>query len=229
MIDRRELLLGGALLVAAAGEGAWRWSRPPRRRARLPVERWLPAEVDARAIDRDAAPLLPQRDTLVDQIYDDYAAARYAAPGRPPITLLIAHSADQGQGLELHRPEACYPPFGYRLGRPRALTLRLGARGVAARALTATRDGRAEEILYWTRIGDAFPLNYWETELAIARGALDGGVLDSVLARFSIPSADADAATATLTDFAAALLARAPAPLARLLIGTRPQTRRVRA
>lgn len=219
MIARRELLLGGAVLAAAAGEGAWLWSRSRRRGGRLPIDAWLPPVVAGRLIDRNAAPLLPQRDAFVDQIYDDYAACSYAVAGAAPITLLIAHGAGQGRGIELHRPESCYPPVGYQLTHPRSRRLRLRGQAVDARALTAVRSGRAEELLYWTRIGDSFPLGYWQTQLAIARGSLDGGS-DGVLVRLSIPSADAGAGEALLADFAAHFLARVPPPLARLLVGT---------
>ena len=92
--------------------------------------------------------------------------------------LLIAQSAGQTGILQVHRPEFCYPAGGYSLSPIVQRRILENGQPIAVNQLTATLPGRTEQILYWTRVGDAMPVE--PTDTATVHGAEE--VLDVVLA-----------------------------------------------
>jgi len=219
-IDRRTLTLGGILLVGAGARGAMMLRRRPAARTRTSLADDLPARVGARSIAAAEAPMLPQRDATTDQIYDDFVARSYRGAGVAPVTLLIAYGGNQDGGLEVHRPENCYPPFGFSLGPSRPVRLQLAdGRAIAATALTATRDGVADQLLFWTRVGRDFPTSQWQTDLSIMYAALRGETPDGVLVRLSMTTGNAEEGDALLAAFARDLIAGVPERIRPLLVG----------
>lgn len=219
MIDRRQLLFAGMLATGSAAAAMLRPRRVPLVANQL--EAAVPTTVGPYRYATAAGVVLPPRDELGEQLYDQYLARSYVAPGRPPVMLLIAYGSTQDYQLQLHRPEICYPAVGYMVGEARRVPIMLGgARPVEATALTATRDAQREQILYWTRIGEAFPTTTWGERAAIVRGALRREIPDGVLVRLSVVTVDAGAATAALIQFNAQLIASLQPPARRLLLGT---------
>lgn len=216
MPGRRDIVIAGAL-IGAAGVAAL--GRP-----RLPAPSIdpgalagaVPAAVGPYRHDPAGEVLLPPRDDLSLRTYDQYLARVYAAPDRAPVMLLIAYGQMQDYALQIHRPESCYPASGFRIDPPRVVPLRLGDRAIDAVALAARRPGRIEQILYWTRIGDRYPVSLWQEREAILSAALARRATDGVLVRLSTPSPD-PADIGLLTGFAATLVA-ALAPAARRVV-----------
>jgi EpsI family protein len=220
---RRDLVLGG-MLVGASGL-AWL----SRARAGEPavdqsvLEAALPVSPPGyRTVPEDGF-VLPQRDALSEDIYDRYAVRGYAAEGAglPPVRLVVAYGSVQDYGLQLHRPESCYPAAGFAIGARREVTLQLGSgRSVKAVALSASRSRRHEQILYWTRIGDQFPADLWEGRLIILRQALQRDLPDGALVRASLFSSDPDAALDQLKAFARSLCDAAGPAARRIMLGS---------
>lgn len=217
--DRRQLILGGTLLAAA---GTAFVARPRRAYAALAPER-LDAAIPTTLGDYRYRPgddiILPDRDDDSLKVYQQYVARTYVAPGAPPISLLIAYGAAQDYALQVHRPESCYPPAGFALGASRTIALPIrGVGTIDAVALTARRLDRVDHILYWTRVGDAYPDTLWRQRAVMVRQLLARRVPDGVLVRLSTQGDDAPA-LARLAAFNALLLA-AIAPAGRgLLLG----------
>src|SRR3546814_14907185 len=69
--------------------------------------------------------------------------------------LLMAYGSTQSDLLQLHRPETCYPAFGYRISRSAVASLDFSARDLLVRELIVVGTARTESILYWTRERDA--------------------------------------------------------------------------
>jgi EpsI family protein len=69
----------------------------------------------------------------------------------------------------------------------------------------------AEQIIYWTRVGDQVPLSWRDQRIAVAEQNLRGVIPDAVLVRVSTVSSDTDEARATLDAFIQAMLASVPA------------------
>lgn len=153
--------------------------------------------------------------------YDQLVTRVYAANGLPTVMLLLAYGGAQGGGLQLHRPETCYPGQGFKLSKHEDLDLNFGRREplVHARRFTATRDERIERLIYWTRIASQFPRNTAEEYTAILRSALTGSVADGLLVRMSTISDDIAGSDRALDQFAHELLAAAPQAARKMLIG----------
>lgn len=217
MSSRRELLLGGMLLAATGGTML---ARPrPSDDAAGPTPHAFGAAIPSRIGEyrrREADEIvLPDRDSDSLTVYQQYIARTYAAPGRAPISLLIAYGAAQDYTLQLHRPESCYPPVGFTLSPSHRITLP-GTPAIDAVTLAARRIDRNDRLLYWTRVGDAFPDSLWGQRWVTLRALLSRRVPDGVLVRLS--TADDDpAALAALIRFNAMLLAGV-APVARALL-----------
>jgi EpsI family protein len=156
------------------------------------VGRWQAAETDDL--------VLPPEDMLSRAVYDSYLARGFTAGPGPRIMLLVAYGAVQSYALQLHRPELCYPASGFELSDRRELT---PAAGPPASFLVAKRGRTEEAVLFWTRIGNAFPQSTWDQRLAIVRAVLSGAAADGVLVRLSIRDVPPAAALAALSSFTA--------------------------
>lgn len=215
--SRRELLLGGMLLTATAGAV---FAQPRTAAGTVgPTPRVFAAAIPSRIgpySRREADEIvMPDRDSDSLTVYQQYIARTYAGPGLAPISMLIAYGAAQDYTLQLHRPESCYPPAGFALSPSRRLTLP-GTPVIDAVTLAAQRIDRNDRLLYWTRVGDAFPDSLWDQRWVTVRALLARRVPDGVLVRLS--TADDDpAALAALVRFNAMLLASV-APVARALL-----------
>ncbi len=219
--DRRQFLFGGIMLASAGASALLRPGAAPDRGQSRALDHAVPYRLGPYRAVSAAGVVLPPRDELSERLYDSYLARGFVAQERPPVMLVIAYGSTQDYALQVHRPESCYPASGYAIGQSVRAPLSLGGRAVDATVLTATRGSRMERVLYWTRIGTAFPPTLWEERYAIARDILARRMPDGVLVRLSTPVVDGnqDAATRLLADFNDALIdAVAPAGR-RLLLG----------
>jgi EpsI family protein len=134
--------------------------------------------------------------------YDQVLTRIYIAEGRPSVMLAIAYGSAQDAGLAVHRPEACYPSAGYSVTRPQPTALAgLSMNGKAATFLSAERGDRAEQIYYWTRVGDRFPTSPAEEKVEVLAANLRGTMPDGVLVRLSMLSREPEWALEQLQAF----------------------------
>jgi EpsI family protein len=187
MINRRDLIVGGACLAAAASAEA---VRPDTRVALLgdrKLEDHIPRNFGPWRVQESEGVLAPQsEDSLAARLYNQSVARVYAGPDGAMVMLLIAYGNTQSDTLQLHRPEVCYPAFGYKVteSRPTEFALGNGA-SVPGRRLVAMSPGREERISYWTRIGEYLPVDEGEQRRMRFRTALAGIIPDGVLVRMS--------------------------------------------
>jgi hypothetical protein len=86
--------------------------------------------------------------------------------------------------------------------------------------VVAVSGDRRENIVYWTRLGEALPTSGREQRAALLGDAVKGFIPDGVLVRASLVSGDSKAAFAILENFVPALLAAVPRAHRASLIGT---------
>jgi len=154
-----------------------------------------------------------------DDGHDQLVARSYKAESLPTVMMVLAYGSAQGGNLQLHRPETCYPGQGFALSGDKVLDFKtLGLGKVQGRAFTATRDQRVERVHYWTRIGEAFPVNSAGEYQAIVRSVIQGNVPDGLLARFSIIGHE-DRADDVLAEFVGQMLLSSTDAARRLLVG----------
>lgn len=203
--DRRQLILGTALLATAGVANALRPSNAPA--ATIDLLRAIPLALGPYRYDSAIALVLPDAGEISQRIYDQVLTRSYVAAGRPAVMLVVAYGAAQDAGLALHRPDACYPAAGYHIAATRQVDARPGAVApVPATLLTATRQDRIEQVLYWTRIGERFPTSALTEKLDILRANLSGERPDGMLVRVSVEDRDPATALDQLRRFVATLL-----------------------
>ena len=223
MINRRELIIGGACLATAATAEAMR----PNRRVSLlrenqKLENGIPRSFGQWEMRDSDGVLAPQsEDSLAAKLYNQTVTRMYAGPDGASIMLLIAYGNTQSDTLQLHRPEVCYPAFGFEVTASRAASLPVGA-GVAVpgRDLVAIAPGREERISYWTRVGEYLPIDNGEQRRMRFRTALAGIIPDGVLVRISNIQADEAAGFAMNARFVTDLIRAVPAGYRPALITT---------
>lgn len=223
MTDRRELLIGGACLGAAG----LAYGLIPRRQVSLLGRAKLDTIVPTTFGDwtsRDVADLVAPKveGSLASRLYGETVSRIYQqASSGAEIMMLLAHGDTQSDDLQVHRPEICYPAFGFALSASAPTQLVLGS-GVTlpGRRLVAKAQERAENIVYWTRLGEFFPIDGRQQQVARLRTAFRGNVADGLLARFSLLGPDPDAATGTIAQFVRGLVHAVAPDRRQALIGT---------
>jgi EpsI family protein len=188
MISRRDLIVGGACVAAAATAETL---RPDEHVALLQSGRklddFIPKAFGAWRMHESEGVIAPESEnSLAARLYNQTVSRVYLGPGDTPLMLLIAYGNTQSDTLQLHRPEVCYPAFGFdvRDSRPASFPLGGGA-DIPGRELVAMSPGREERISYWTRIGEYLPVDNDEQRQMRFRIALSGIIPDGVLVRMS--------------------------------------------
>lgn len=219
VITRRHALIGGAMLCASG----LAYARTPT--VAQPVvdpdvfEKWVPKRVGPWRELSESGVVLPPPDTLRDRLYDNLVTRVFVAPGRLPIMMLIAYNNAQDGVLQVHRPEVCYPVGGFELSPTVGMDLKLGNRDIPANVFTAVGPDRKEEVLYFTRLGDAFPRSWVEQRLAVVRANLKGDIPDGMMMRLSVLRTERNVAVPEMSDFAQAFFSATSPTMRRLLVG----------
>jgi EpsI family protein len=146
--------------------------------------------------------------TLAAKLYGEIVQRSYHLEGADTdVMMLLAHGDSQTEDLQLHRPEICYPAFGFELSQdgPVAIPIENGV-SLPARRLIADQPGRRENIVYWTRLGDYLPDSASKQRLDRLKTSMEGIIADGLLARFSIIGPDPSRSFVVLNEFIRALL-----------------------
>lgn len=206
-LDRRRFLIGGILAAGSAVAYARQPTESVDYLGSRKLDDIVPRHIGSWQFLTNSGLVVPTEDTLSDALYSQLLTRVYANGSDTPVMLLIAQSAGQSGILQVHRPEFCYPAGGFDLSPISQVPLPVGGRNIPVNKLTATLPGRAEQIIYWTRVGTAMPISWAEQRLAVAMDNLKGITPDAVLTRMSTVDTDQEAAFARLADFAEELVA----------------------
>ena len=139
--------------------------------------------------------VLPREDgSLEAKLYSEVLSRIYGNEETNGLVMLaLAYGDTQSDLLQLHRPESCYPAFGFELSdfRQTAVELPLGA-SIPASSMIATAPGRTEAVTYWTRLGEYLPTSQADQRLDKLRMAMAGIVPDGMLVRCSTIGTDSE-------------------------------------
>jgi EpsI family protein len=186
--DRRQFLFGGACLASAVAASALR----PRNRLALlgtaKIEAVTPKKFGQWAEMPLGEVVLPRDDgSLSAQLYSQVLSRVYVNQGSQAIIMLaLAYGDTQSDLLQLHRPENCYPAFGFQLSsfhRDRVPLPR--AQSIGTSSMVASSPDRTEAVTYWTRLGEYLPTTQTEQRVDKLRTALAGTIPDGMLVRCS--------------------------------------------
>lgn len=184
--SRREMLVGGAFLAAAAAGFAFQPHRKEKLLGNAKLDNLVPEQIGAWRFEAASGLVLPPQDQLRDQIYSQLLTRVYVRDDGASVMLLIAYSGSQDGVLQVHRPEVCYPASGYRLSAltPHQVPVAPGVT-LPSRYIVAEADTRREQLIYWTRLGEYFPTRWSEQKTAVIAENLAGIIPDGVLVRIS--------------------------------------------
>jgi EpsI family protein len=219
--SRRQFVVGGGLLAAAlfASRGSWPGS-PDQEKAPASLDTIVPEQLGRWRSSPANGVVIPTAEVPDDTGYDSLLTRYYLDDNGRTIMFLVAYGSAQAGGTQLHRPEACYPAAGFKLLDPEPVIIGSGGEhAIHGRAITGVKPGRTEQILYWSRVGTAFPTSSAEQSLATLRQSLRGRAPDGALIRMSTLASERTGALAILHQFANALLEQPQPALRRLLIG----------
>lgn len=208
MIDRRDVLLGGGMLLAAAGAAAL----TPRHRVELlhgrKLDSIIPSVFGEWSMQPSSAFVLPKTPgSLADRLYSDTVSRLYVAANRLPVMMVLAYGNLQSDLLQLHRPETCYAAVGFQISNSTRTALAVAPTvAIPIRDLTASTDNRVEPITYWTRIGDFLPTDKHEQRTMRLRQQIAGIVPDGILVRLSTVAEPTPETFAELAAFGRALV-----------------------
>ncbi len=205
-LTRRKFALG-ALFVGASGVAA---ARQPSAKVdylgKDKLEQVVPKQIGPWSFVSASGLVVPPEDQLSQATYSQLLTRVYTDGQAPPVMLLVAQSASQTGILQIHRPEFCYSAGGYALSPSELHMVQLPSGPLPALSIAATANGRTEQIVYWTRIGDHLPTSWRAQRIAVALDNLRGIIPDATMVRVSMVSNDRSAALATIDSFVQALV-----------------------
>ncbi len=217
-LSRREVVAGLAMLGAAGVAVARKPDIKLDYLGDKKLEDILPGQIGRWKFVTTSGLVVPPKDQLVLALYSQLLTRIYY-DGTTPIMLLVAYSAAETGFLQVHRPEFCYTAAGYTLSDFAARDVPLSPeRSIRVNTLSATRDGSAEKLVYWTRIGKHIPLSWTEQKLVFAEDNLRRLIPDAALIRVSTPLADDATAIASVGEFIREMIAAMAPPLRRILV-----------
>ena len=188
MIDRRDLLIGGACAIAATSAQALKPRNKVTLLGKVNLEDVTPRRFQNWSEAHVGQVVQPESDdSLAKTLYNQRVARVYADQASNAfVMLLLAYGNTQSDLLQLHRPETCYPAFGFSLSSfsRTAIPLANGA-AVPATNLVATIEQRMENVTYWTRIGEFLPRTQTEQRIDKLKTAFEGVIPDGILVRCS--------------------------------------------
>lgn len=218
LLSRRHVLIGGAL----AATSALAFARQPLpyypRVEKDRFEELVPKAFAGWTVTGSSGVVLPPPDALSDRLYDNLVTRVYQAAGAPPVMLLLAYNNLQDGVVQLHRPEVCYPVGGYQLSETRKVPIPIQGRSIPANLFTAESVDRTEQILYFTRLGEAYPRSWSEQRWSVIQANLARKVPDGMLYRVSLLGRDQESAFNVLRRFSAEFVAASPPSLRNLLL-----------
>lgn len=188
--QRRKALVFLAATAASAGAAVAMVPRDAMKAATIsvPLDTLFPAAFSAWRVDPDVLPLEPSAEIrkVVAESYDQTLSRTYVNRDGYRVMLSVAYGGRRNQGMDIHRPEVCYPAQGLALRRDTFKTaLKLNDADLPLRRLVAGTGSRNEPISYWLVVGDSVASFGYGHRIALLKYGLTGHVPDGMLVRIS--------------------------------------------
>jgi EpsI family protein len=136
----------------------------------------------------------PQQKELLDKIYNQTLARSYINAKGYRVMLSVASGGDQSAGMQVHKPEICYPAQGFQLLSKSTATIALPPGPLLVTRVDTQLGQRREPITYWTTIGDQVVQGGIHKKLVEMSYGFSGEIPDGLL--FRVSSIDAELARA---------------------------------
>ncbi|WKB52148.1 exosortase-associated protein EpsI, B-type [Eleftheria terrae] len=200
----RVWLVAGLMLLAAAMAVV---ARPTIKMAetgnRVNLETLFPKQFGDWRIDDRIPVILPAPDVQaqLDKIYSQVLARTYVNSRGDRVMLSVAYGGDQSDGMQVHRPEICYPAQGFQVLSQHGDQLQLGERSLPVQKLSTRLGNRNEPLMYWVVVGGQVVKSNTQQKLVQLGYGLRGRVPDGMLVRVSSIDTDLDRAYSVQSAF----------------------------
>lgn len=155
----------------------------------------------------------PGQIAMLEKIYTQTLTRTYKNKQGDRIMLSIAYGNDQRDGMQLHKPEVCYPAQGFLVVNKQTGTLQLdteGANNIPVTRLETVLGNRYEPVTYWTTVGEHVYSGMIDKKIAEMRYGLAGKIPDGMLIRISSIDTQTKSAYALHAGFASEMLMAVP-------------------
>lgn len=144
----------------------------------------------------------PQQQAVIDAIYSETLSRTYVNRTGQRIMLSVAYGDDQRDGLQVHKPEVCYPAQGFQLNAVhKDHFLFEGVSLPVKRVETVLGAQRYEPVTYWIMVGEVPVLGGTDKKVAEMKYGFRGLVPDGLLFRVSMINRDSASAYAIEDQF----------------------------
>lgn len=153
-----------------------------------PIATLFPETFGPWRIDPTVIPVEPGADVrkAIAETYDQVLSRTYVNGQGYRVMLSVAYGGRRNQGMDLHRPEICYPAQGLALRRDtREADFLHEGQPLRVKRLVAGSGQRNEPITYWLVIGRSVASFGYGHRLALLKYGLTGRVPDGMLVRVS--------------------------------------------
>jgi len=178
--------------------------------ASVPLETLFPPQFGSWRIDPTLIPIEPNAEMrkVLAEAYDQTLARTYVNAQGYRVMLSVAYGGRRNQGMDIHRPEVCYPAQGLAIrSDTRKSIFELGPDRLLINRLVAGTGNRNEPISYWLVIGRGVASFGYGHRLALLKYGLTGHVPDGMLVRVSSIDDDEAYAFARQEEFMRDMLA----------------------
>jgi EpsI family protein len=188
---------------------------------KLDLETLVPKQFDDWKMAENVATLIanPEQTAELNKLYSQMLTRTYVNSHGGRIMLSISYGGDQSDGMQVHKPEVCYPAQGFQILKNRVDVLSTVAGDIPVKRLVASQGQRNEPITYWITVGDTIAVNSLMWKINQVKYGLTGKIPDGLLFRISSIQPDNTAAYGMQDDFARALLDALPPTSRERLIG----------
>lgn len=150
----------------------------------------------------------PEQSAMIKKIYSQTLSRTYINASGYRVMLSLAYGRDQSDGLQLHKPEICYPAQGFQVQNKWDEELQLPGRNIPIRRiLTTYGSSHKEPVSYWTLIGKTVAIGETSKKIAQLQYSMKGQIPDGLLFRVSSIDSDSKAAFEIQNSFINSLLA----------------------
>jgi len=161
----------------------------------------------------------PRQQETIDRIYSQVLTRSYVDDKGERVMLSIAYGSNQSDGLQVHRPEVCYPAQGAQLLSTLNASLPTQWGAIPIRKLTTQFGPRHEPVTYWVMVGEHAVIGSLQGKLAQLSYGFRGQIPDGMLVRASTIDPDDERAFAQQARFLQDLLAAVPPETRKRLSG----------
>lgn len=224
-VDLRRALI--VLLLALGATATSAWVKPTIKlaesRQHVSLAVGIPEAFGGWSVAKGERIVLPAADVQAHlaTIYTEVLSRSYVDGEGYRIMLSVAYGGGESDGLNVHRPELCYPAQGFAVSRVVSESVPIGAMSLPVQRLTAESGPRNEPITYWVVNGDTAVGDRLSARLVQMRYAMRRTIPDGMIVRVSSIDPDPAHAYAKQARFAQDMVAAVtPEFRTRLGLGT---------